>query len=187
MRRLGIAIVGIVGLAGSSRSATAAPDLTIDGGLLVGQPAALPTGLSSGVTAGVTAGRALAFGLRLGWTRATEYSTSWTVTHSDIRMRATGALGAELGRGTLALRLGLGATVVRETRERDQASRAGLTGDQAEQGATSLLPAADLEAVATLRLVGWLGLVVGGGPSFHVQDGHLRSGFVGTLGLAWLP
>ena len=170
------------------RRASATPaDLTLDGGFLVGRPAALPTGLASGVGVGAQAAGPLAFGLRLGWTSATEYSTSWTVTHSDIRMRATGALQREVGRGTLALRLGLGGTLVHETRERDQAARAGLTGADAEQSATSLLPAADLEGVVTLRLVGELGLAVGGGPSLHLQDGHLRTGFVALVGLAWLP
>ncbi len=185
MWRLGVALVALVAL---PRTTAATPaDLTLDGGFLVGRPAALPTGLSSGVGVGAATAGPLAFGLRLGWTRATEYSTSWTVAHSDIRMRATGALQREIGRGTLALRLGLGGTLVRETRERDQASRAGLTGDQAEQGATSLLPAADLEGVVTLRLVGALGLALGGGPSLHLQDGHLRTGFVALVGLAWLP
>src|SRR5262249_32252700 len=105
-----------------------AGDLAIDGGLIVGFPAALPTGLATGAEVGVTSGSQLAWGARAAWLTATEYSLPWTVTHSDVRLRVTGALQTSAGRGTFGLRLGLGGTLVHESRVRNQGMRAGLTG-----------------------------------------------------------
>src|SRR5438105_3607492 len=73
----------------------------VDGGVVVGFPAALPTGLSTGVGVGVTTGDALVWGARASWVTATESSLPWTVTHSDLRLRITGGLQATPGRGTI--------------------------------------------------------------------------------------
>ena len=163
--------------------------LVVDAGLIVGLPAALPTGLSTGVGAGLTraCGCHFAYGALASWASASESSETWTVTHGELRLRATGSLHHEAGRGTLALRLGLGATVVHEDRVRNQGVRAGLTGSELEQTATQALPAADLEAVVTLRIAGPWALVIAGGPTATWFDSHLRGGWTAALGVAWHP
>lgn len=161
--------------------------LAVDGGLVVGFPAALPTGLSVGAGAGVTVGDALTWGARASWVTATESSLPWTVTQSDLRLRVTGGLQAHPGRGTIGLRLGLGGTMVHETRLRNQGMRAGLTGSELETSAFALLPAADLEAVVALHIAGpWL-LTTSGGPSLDIHDGALHGGWTAELGVAWQP
>ena len=159
----------------------------VDGGVVVGFPAALPTGLVAGVGAGVTTGDTLTWGARASWATATESSLPWTVTHSDLRLRVTGGLQAAPGRGTIGVRLGLGGTLVHETRVRNQGMRAGLSGSELETSAFTLLPAADLDAVVALHIAGpWL-LVTSGGPSFDILDGKLRAGWSAELGVAWQP
>jgi len=162
-------------------------DVAVDGGLVVGFPAALPTGLATGVGAGVSAGHTLALGARAAWLTATESSLPWTVTHSDLRLRVTAALQATPGRATIGLRLGLGGTLVHETRVRNQGMRAGLTGTDLENSSFAMLPAADLDAVIALHIAGpWL-LVTSGGPSFDLMDGKLHGGWTAELGVAWQP
>ncbi len=73
--------------------------VAVDGGLVVGFPAALPTGLSAGAGAGVTVGDTLTWGARASWVTATESSLPWTVTHSDLRLRVTGGVQAAPGGG----------------------------------------------------------------------------------------
>jgi hypothetical protein len=161
--------------------------LAVDGGLIVGFPAALPTGLSTGVGAGVTVGRTLTWGARASWATATESSLPWTVTHRDLRLRVTGGVQATPGRGAIGLRLGLGGTLVHETRVRNQGMRAGLTGDALENSALAMLPAADLDAVIALHIAGpWL-LVTSGGPSLDIHGGKLHAGWSAELGVAWQP
>jgi hypothetical protein len=161
--------------------------LQLDGGLLVGLPAALDTGITTGLAAGVTWGRRLAWIARLSWSSATEYATAWTITQDELRLRAGGAIHRAAGRGNIGLRLGAGATLVHETRARDQAMRAGLVGSQAEQTATSLLPAVDVEGVVRLRVIRGFGVSVSGGPSLHWISGSVHAGWVGQLGVAWGP
>ncbi|HZJ66093.1 MAG TPA: hypothetical protein VFD36_21450 [Kofleriaceae bacterium] len=162
-------------------------DLAVDGGLVVGFPTALTTGLSRGVGAGVTLGRGLAWGARAAWVTATESSLPWKVTHSDLRLRITGALQTSAGRGTIGLRLGVGGTLVHETRVRNQGMRAGLMGSELETRAFMMLPAADVDAVVALHVAGpWL-LVTSGGPSLDVRDGKLHGGWSAQLGVAWQP
>jgi len=159
----------------------------VDAGLAVAFPSALPTGLARGVGAGVTSGGALAWGLRAAWVTATESSLPWTVTHSDLRLRATGALRHTEGRGTIGVRLGLGGTLVHETRTRNQGMRAGLMGSELETRAFALLPAADLDAVVALHIAGpWL-LMMSGGPSVDVFQDALHAGWSAQLGVAWQP
>lgn len=162
-------------------------DVAVDGGLVLGFPAALPTGLSTGVGAGVSAGRTVAVGARAAWVTATESSLPWTVTQSDLRLRLTAALQATPGRGIVGLRLGLGGTLVHETRVRNQGMRAGLSGSDLETSAFAMLPAADLDAVVALHIAGpWL-LVTSGGPSIDRVDGKFHGGWTAELGVAWQP
>jgi hypothetical protein len=164
-----------------------AGELAVDGGLVLGFPAALPTGLAKGVGVGVTTGRQLAWGARASWITATESSLPWTVTHSDLRLRITGALQKAAGRGTIGLRLGLGGTLVHESRVRNQGMRAGLTGSDLLTSAFSMLPAADLDAVIGIHVAGpWL-LMMSGGPSVDVFESKLHAGWSAQLGVAWQP
>ncbi len=161
--------------------------LAIDGGLVVGFPAALPTGLSTGVGGGITYGHDLAGGARIAWSTATESTPAWTVTHSDLRLRATGAVQHTAGRGTFGLRLGAGGTLVHEARVRNQGMRAGLTGDQLEMSTFALLPALDLEVVVGLHIAGPWVFAVSGGPTAELVSGHVHGGWNAALGVAWHP
>lgn len=161
-------------------------DFVLDGGLVVGFPAALPTGLSTGIGAGFARGTTLAWGARASWSTATESSMTWDVTQSDLRLRATAALQHAAGRGTFGVRLGLGGTLVHESRIRNQGKRAGLTGSELEDSAFALLPGFDLEGVVALHVAGpWL-FVVSGGPSAHYDSG-VHGGWTSQLGVAWQP
>jgi hypothetical protein len=162
-------------------------DVALDGGLVIGFPAALPTGLAKGVGVGVTSGRTWTWGARAAWVTATESSLPWTVTQSDLRMRITGGVQHAAGRGVLGLRLGLGGTMVHESRVRNQGMRAGLTGSALETSTFSLLPAADLDVVIHVHVAGsWL-MVLSGGPSVDVLHSSLHGGWSTELGVAWQP
>ena len=161
--------------------------LAVDGGLLLGLPAALGTGLSTGVGAGISSGDRFAWGARVSWSTATESSLLWTVTQADLRLRATAAIQQRAGRGQFALRLGLGPTIVHESRLRNQGQRAGLTGSDLETSAWVPLPAADLEGVVALHVAGpWL-LLLSGGPALAIVDGGARWGWTAQLGAGWQP
>lgn len=154
---------------------------------MTGFPAALPTGLSSGFGVGATFGRTFAWGARVSWTTATESSIAWTVTQWDLRARVIGQVQHAAGRGEFGLRLGLGATLVHETRDRNQGMRAGLTGSDLETTALDALPAGDLEAVIALHVAGpWL-LAMSGGPSLAIVDGTAHASWTATLGVGWQP
>lgn len=164
-------------------------NLAVDAGLVIGFPAALPTGLSEGAGAGVTMASTgwLTWGARAAWVTATESSLPWTVTHSDLRLRVTGGVQKVAGRGTLGLRLGLGGTLVHESRVRNQGMRAGLMGSELETSSFAMLPAADLDAVVALHVAGpWL-LVMSAGPSVDVFESKLHAGWSAQLGVAWQP
>jgi len=164
-----------------------AGNVTVDGGFVTGFPAALPTGLTTGVGGGVTVGQTFAWGARASWSSATESSIAWTVDHADLRLRLTGAVQKAAGRGTFALRLGLGTTVVHETRTRNQGMRAGLTGSDLETSAVDALPAGDLEGVVGLHIAGpWL-VVVSAGPSLAIVDGSAHASWTAELGIGWQP
>jgi hypothetical protein len=163
--------------------------LTVDAGVLVASPAILTGALSTGIGIGVTrrCGCLVEYGAQLGWSTASGESTSWSVTHSDLRLRVVGGLRRDVGRGALSLRMGLGTTVVHETRERNQGERAGLTGDDLMTSAWRAIPAGDVEAVVSLHLAGrWLA-VVGGGPALYLVDGNVHAGWTAQLGVAWQP
>jgi hypothetical protein len=160
--------------------------LTVDAGLALALPVALGTGLSTGVGAGVTIGSGhLAWGVRASWSTATESSLDWTVSHDDIKLRVIGALQQRAGRGLFALRLGLGPTIVHETRLRNQAARAMLTG--LDSSSFSAASAADLEGVVALHVAGpWL-MTLSGGPSLSDVGGGARWGWTSLLGAGWQP
>lgn len=163
-------------------------DLLVDGGLVLGFPAALPTGLSRGIGGGVTFGHCpLRWGARAAWVTATEHGPAWEVTHSDLRLRVTGSAQHDAGRGSLALRIGAGGTLVHESRLRNQGMRAGLMGDELETSAFVMLPAADLEAVVMVKVIGSWMMMMSGGPSVALLDGNLRTSWTAQLGVAWQP
>lgn len=164
-------------------------ELAVDGGLVLGKPAALGAGLATGVGGGVTrdAGCWLAYGARATWGSATESSQVWTVSQSDLRLRGFGALVHRAGRGTLALRLAAGPTIVHEVRTRNQGMRAGLTGSALETRAFDTLPAVDLEVVVAVGIAGPWQLVASGGPSIDYFGDALHGGFTAQLGLGWRP
>lgn len=162
--------------------------LAVDGGLAVALPAALPAGISTGGGAGVSRARGVvAWGARLAVTSATASSMTWTVTHTDVRLVATGAIRHTAGRGTIALRFGLGTIVVHEHRVRNQGMRAGLTGSELETSATRALPAAELAANVTLQVRGPWALELAGGPTAEIFDGRVRGGWIAQVGVAWRP
>lgn len=161
----------------------------IDAGVLVGFPAALTTGLSTGAAAGIAQPYRdhVAYGARVSWSSDTESSQVWRVTQSDLRLRATGALSQAVGRGSFAVRLGVGATLVHEVRDRTGGERAGLTGGALQTRALELLPAADLDAVVALHVAGpWL-VMVSVGPSIDLLDDAAHWAWTSQLGLAWQP
>ncbi len=121
------------------------------------------------------------------WVTATENGPAWEVTHSDLRLRVTGSAQHTAGRGTLAVRVGLGGTLVHESRLRNQGMRAGLTGEDLETSAFALLPAADLEAVIAVKVIGPWSLMMSGGPSLALLDGTPRASWTAELGVAWQP
>ncbi len=160
-------------------------ELAIDGGLVVALPAALPAGQALGVGGGFSYGRGLAWGARAEGLTATEGSEFWTVTHRELRLRATGAATTTAGRATIGLRLGLGGNLVHETRTRNQASR--LMSDVFETRAIALLPGADLAFVIELHIAGhWL-FELAGGPTIDVVASNAHFGWSTELGVAWRP
>ena len=159
--------------------------IAVDGGVVAALPAALETGLAKGFGAGVAVGRDVSWGVRASWATATETTIGWNVTHDDVRLRLTGGMQATLGRGTLGVRLGLGGTLVHETRERIHGDIAGSQGMLRETTANALLPAADLDGVVSLHVTrGWM-MILAGGPSLTRVDHEIRAGWTSYLGVAW--
>ncbi|MBA3503818.1 MAG: hypothetical protein H0T65_25880, partial [Deltaproteobacteria bacterium] len=128
-----------------------------------------------------------AWGARVGWVTATESTMAWRVTHSDLRLRASGALQHALGRGTVGARLAVGGTLVHESRTRNQGERAGLEGDELATSAYAFLPAADLDAVVQLAVAGPWRIVLSGGPSVALVAGSALASWTAQLGVAWQP
>lgn len=161
----------------------------LDGGVATGLAPALPAGLATGLGVAVTRACGCRWfdGARASWVAASASGEAWTVRHDALALRATGGLRHQAGRGTVALRLGVGATFVREHRLRNQGARAGLEGDALETSALATLPAAELEGVVAVHVAGpWL-LVVSGGPSVSWLAGRARGGFDAALGVGWQP
>ena len=164
-------------------------ELRVDASIAVALPSALPSGMTTGFTAGIerACGCHLAYGLRAGWGSVTESSEIFTVSHDEFKLRAFGAVRHRVGRGTLELRLGAGPTVVHEDRTRNNGGLAGAMGSVLETTALAALPAAELEGVVALQIVGSFSLVVSAGPSADVFDGHLRGGWTAGVGVGWTP
>jgi hypothetical protein len=159
--------------------------VSLDGGLVMASPAALGTGLSIGAAAGVSVGRLLAWGVRASWSSASESSLTWSVTQADFKLRLGAAIQRDAGRGRFALRLGVGPTMVRETRLRNQGVRAGLSGSDLQTSATQIAGGAEVEAVIAVHIAGpWL-LSTSAGPSLTVLDGDRRLGWTGQVGIGW--
>jgi hypothetical protein len=161
----------------------------LDAGLIVGFPTALPTGLSRGIGGGITEGRCpFRWGARIAWLTAPEGTMDWQVTHSDLRLRGAAQLQHDAGRGSFALRLSAGGTLVHESRERNQGMRAGLSGSDLEQSTFSVVPAGELEAVVSVHIAGsWL-LVMSGGPSAAIVNGNdFHGSWIAELGVGWQP
>ena len=192
----GFALVAGLLLAVRGSAGAAVPDegwrvsstggLTVDGGLVLEAPAALPTGLSTGIGAGLAYGRGVfAWGARASWSTATESSFVWTATHADLDLRLDGAVQRDVGRGRLALRLGIGSTVVHETRLRNQGARAGLTGSDLQTSSFTALPVAALDVVVAVHVAGpWL-LMLAGGPSVSIVSSAWNVGWKTELGVGW--
>jgi hypothetical protein len=162
--------------------------LVVDTGFLAGFPAALPTGLARGVGAGATVAHGgFRFGARAGWVTATESTLAWEVTHSDLQVRALGGVEHVAGRGKIGLRIGVGGTLVHESRRRAQGERAGLEGEELEMTAFALLPAVDLEATVGLAVFGPWQVTLAGGPSVALIDGEPRASWVAQIGIGWQP
>lgn len=159
--------------------------IAIDGGVAAALPTALGTGLARGFGAGIAVGRALSVGARASWVTATETAIGWDVTHDDVKLRLTGGAQTAVGRGTLGVRLGLGGTLVHETRERIRGDLAGAEGSLRRTTATVILPAADLDGVVSLHVTrGWM-LIVTAGPSLARVDHKMSTGWSSYLGVAW--
>jgi hypothetical protein len=174
-------------LAGSPLPTSSAGSLSIDGGLLLAMPTALGTGLSTGFSLGVMRGRTLAWEARASWSTAAESSIPWTVTQSDLRLRVGGALQHALGRARVGLRMGLGPTVIHETRTRNQGMGAALMGTALETSTFATLPAGDLEAFLALHVFGPWFFTVSGGPSAALENGTWRMGWLSLMGVGWQP
>lgn len=161
----------------------------LDAGFFAAMPAGLPSGIEDGAVIGATraCGCAFAYGARIAVTGITESSEAYTASDIDVRARATAALRHAVGRTELALRLGAGANIVYEDRTRNGGDRAGLTGDALETRTLAALPAADLEAVIAMHVIGpWL-VIASGGPTAEILDGGLHGGFVAGVGIGWQP
>jgi hypothetical protein len=154
-------------------------NLTVDGGLFLALPTALGPSLSTGFGLGVLRGGTFAWGARASWSTATESAIAWTVTQWDLRLRLDGAVQHRIGRARVGLRLGLGPTIVHETRDRNLGA--------IETTESALLPAGELEAFVALHVFGpWL-TVLSGGPSAVLDGGALRAGWVSLIGVGWQP
>ncbi|CAN5213492.1 hypothetical protein BH11MYX1_BH11MYX1_04580 [soil metagenome] len=161
--------------------------LAVDAGLFLATPSALPSGISTGLAVGLTraCGCHLAYGVRATWSSITESSGVYTVTQDDYRLRLTGEVRHEVGRGSVAVRLGIGPTFVHEVRVLDQGMRSGRT--DLDRRAWGTVPAADLDARFAIHVAGpWLG-IASAGPSLDHSGGAFAWGWNATLGVAWQP
>jgi hypothetical protein len=153
--------------------------LTIDGGLFLALPTTLGPSLSTGFGVGVLRGGTFAWGARASWSTATESSILWTVTQWDLRLRLDGAVQRRIGRARVGLQLGVGPTIVHETRDRNSST--------IEATDSAFLPAGELEAFLALHVFGpWL-CVLRGGPSAVIDGGALHGGWVSLIGVGWQP
>ncbi|MFT3693037.1 MAG: hypothetical protein QM831_07840 [Kofleriaceae bacterium] len=187
--------VALLLLAGA-RVATAEPfeteasgPITLDAAYVIAKPAALQTGMSTGLGATIThtCGCNLSYGAELSWGRVSEPGATWIVTQDDYRLRVVGAVRHDIGRGSIALQLGVGPVLIHENRDRQQGMRAGLSGDELHTSGTTIAPSAALEAIVTMKVQGPWALHAGAGPAADIFDGDLHAGWQVEVGLAWAP
>ncbi len=158
------------------------------GSLLAGKPAVLGTGATMGVGAAWGVAGPVGWGIQSSWSTATEYTPTWTVTHSEWRVRGYGELCHRPGRGLLCVRGQIGTTTLWESRTRDQASRIStLQTGALDTSAVRLMPGAELLASIGLRVYESWGVQLQAGPSAHIYGGSLVNSWVGTLGVVWIP
>ena len=162
--------------------------VVLDGGIVVAAPTALSTGIARGLGAGITVGRQrFTWGARASYASASEDGEAWAVTHREVHALLTGSVQQALGRGVVGLRLGVGGTLVHESRLRHQGMRAGLEGDDLQSKALALLPTASLDAVLGLHVRGPWMMQLSVGPFASIVDGEPRAAWAATVGIAWHP
>jgi hypothetical protein len=166
---------------------TSTGGLVVDAGLFLATPSALPSGISTGVALGVmrACGCRWSYGVRASWSSITEGSLDYTVTQDDYRLRLVGAIRHDVGRGSLALRLGVGPTFVHEVRTANQGMDAGTTAFNRRAWGT--VAGSELDGIVSLHITGaWLGLA-SAGPAVDRFGGRLAWGWTAMLGVAWQP
>ncbi|MEO6776014.1 MAG: hypothetical protein ABI467_23840 [Kofleriaceae bacterium] len=159
-----------------------------DLGIVAAKPTALPTGLSTGLGAGISrrCGCLFSYGARVAWSRVSEDSQSWIVTQDDLRLRVTGAIRHDAGRGSIALRLGAGPTIVHEVRDLQQGMRDPNSETPQQQRAIRGVPAGELELVVSLQIAGTWSIAASAGPTV-VIDGGAHAGWITQMGVGWRP
>lgn len=152
-------------------------------GLSVGLPAALQTGQLNGFGFSYeSGGESLRWlgSATTGW--AAESNTSWTVQHTEIRLRAGAGARKRLGRGLIMLRVLAGATVLNEFRERHQSNRLGSDVGPLTVSAWNTFAAVDVEAGVGLEIAEGWGIGLLGGPTVHFgATGNDSVGWAGKL------
>jgi len=170
------------------------PELTLEAGVITALPAILEVGQTLGGQAALTVGYgAFLYGVNASVSEAKEYSQSWRVTHTELRVRALGGVRAAAGRGTWILRLGLGLSLVHEGRVRHDVAEVDAGNVVREESAWAAVPAVDLEGGLVLHLAGAWGIALFLGPTLHFGgatnsgDGGVRWGYSGSASLVWTP
>lgn len=179
-----------VGVAHAAPGSESCPELTLEAGVVSALPALMEVGQMLGGMAALTVGYGpFLYGVRASVAAAEEYSQSWRVSHTEVRLRALGGVRAAVGRGTWILRLGLGLTVVHEERERHDVEEVGVSNVVASDSASAAVPAVDLEGGLVLHLAGDWGLALFAGPTLHFgpDTGGARWGYTGSVALVWTP
>jgi len=175
---------------GAARADGSCPELTLEAGVVTALPAILEVGQTLGGMAALSVGYGpFIYGVRASVSQAEEFSSTWRITHTEMRLRALGGVRAAAGRGTWILRLGLGLSVVHEGRERHDAANVSLPGAAADQSAWAAVPAIDLEGGLVLNVYSDWGLSLFAGPTLHfgsITDGA-HWGWTGSGAVVWTP
>ena len=157
---------------------------TVDASWAAAVPTALEVGLAMGPQVGASWGKEVTLGAVVGMTQATEYTENWTVTHREFRARGQLEWRRSLGAGSWLIRLAAGATAIRESRLRHQGERIGTPVPPADW---ALVPAAEFQVGARVRLhEGWQ-LCVATGPALRAVGGAFGPGWLAQVGLGWSP
>jgi hypothetical protein len=169
----------------------AVPSSQLEVSVAAALPASLQTGTAVGLTASWLTTPAAAGWLRVGaaagWGATTEYSPSWAVRHDEVRLRALLAAEQRRGVGVVGVRLGAGATVLYEARDRAQAGRLGETLSSLAVRTWAVRPALDLSATAAVLPWPSWGVGVALGPTVHGGGDSVRWGWQGAVTVRWQP